>query len=252
MTSLLAAELFKLRTTRTFYGMCLAVLVVVALIVSLSASLDDFDAGDEPGVDLLGIASFAQVFALVLGILGTTTEFRHGTITPTLLAVPNRGRLLAAKAVAHILVGLLLGIVAFLFAAALGSAILETRDIDSQMSVSDLLEITAGGAVASALYAGLGVGLGAMVGNQVGALVGALAWLFVLEGLISAIPGADFVFDYGLNGLGNSLTQTTFGSDDQGGMIEAVPAGVLLAIYALTFIVNGALLLHDRDIESKT
>ena len=35
---------------------------------------------------------------LVLGLLGLTTEFRHKTITPTLLATPNRWRLLAGKA----------------------------------------------------------------------------------------------------------------------------------------------------------
>ena len=33
----------------------------------------------------------------MLGILAITSEFRHGTITPSLLVVPNRVRLVLAK-----------------------------------------------------------------------------------------------------------------------------------------------------------
>ena len=34
-------------------------------------------------------AAFMQPFVLVLGILAITSEFRHGTITPSLLVVPE-------------------------------------------------------------------------------------------------------------------------------------------------------------------
>ena len=50
-----------------------------------------------PGPDLLGIAGLSQLFTLVLGILAVSTEFRHGTITPSLLVVPDRTRLVLAK-----------------------------------------------------------------------------------------------------------------------------------------------------------
>ena len=40
-----------------------------------------------------------QAFTLLLGILAVTSEFRHGTITPSLLVVPNRTTLMLAKLV---------------------------------------------------------------------------------------------------------------------------------------------------------
>ena len=61
---------------------------------------------------MMGVAGFVQVFALMLGILAITSEFRHGTITPSLLVVPDRVRLVLGKLGASILVGLALGLVA--------------------------------------------------------------------------------------------------------------------------------------------
>ena len=60
-------------------------------------------------VDLVGIAS---LLAIILGITIVTTEFRHGTITPTLLATPGRERVLAGKAIAGVLVAILFAVLA--------------------------------------------------------------------------------------------------------------------------------------------
>jgi ABC-2 type transport system permease protein len=249
VSRLVAAELLKLRTTRTFYGVVAGALVLIAIISVAAAAAGTFGPADRPGRDLLAIGSLAQTFALVLGILAVSTEFRHGTITPSLLAVPSRTRLVAAKLVAHVLAGMLLGLAAYALCAGLVAVALSIRGIDPGLAGGDVLEMVAGGTLASGLYAALGVGLGALVRNQVGAVVGALGWGFVIEPLIQAIPGiSDTVQKYGLNGAGSGLSATEF--DPSAATLGQLPAGLLLAAYAAIFVVLGTVVLNRRDVSA--
>jgi ABC-2 type transport system permease protein len=249
VTRLVGSELFKLRTTRTFYGVVGGALALVGVIAVGAAAAGTFGPGDRPGGDLLPIASLAQTFALVLGILAVSTEFRHGTITPSLLAVPSRDRLVAAKLVAHVLTGLLLGLAAYAMCAAIVSVLLSVRGIDLGLSGSEVTKIVIGGTVAAGLFAGLGVGLGALVRNQVGAVIGALGWVFIVEPLIAVIPGiSDAVQKYGLNGAGNALSGTTF--DGSESVLGQVPGGLLLLAYTVIFVVAGTLVLRRRDVSA--
>jgi ABC-2 type transport system permease protein len=249
MSRIVAAELLKLRTTRTFYGIVAGALALIAIISVAAAAAGTFGPGDRPGRDLLSIGSLAQTFALVLGILAVSTEFRHGTITPSLLAVPSRTRLVVAKLVAHLVAGLLLGLASYALCAGLLAVVLSIRGVDLGLAGGDLLKVVAGGTLASGLYAGLGVGLGALVRNQVGAVVGALGWVFVIEPLIQAIPGiTDTVQKYGLNGVGNGLGASEL--DPSAATLGQLPAGLLLAAYAAIFVVLGAMALGRRDVSA--
>jgi ABC-2 type transport system permease protein len=242
----LSSELLKLSTTRTFLALTVSALGLVGVISTLGAALGRWKGGTVPGEDLVGIAAFGQLFALVLGLLAVTTEFRHGTITPTLLTVPSRGRVVAAKVVAHLLAGLALGLLAVLLNLALVGLILPARGIDTGTATSDALRWMAGYGAAAALFAGLGVGVGAVVRNQVAALVGALAWLFVAEGLLGLIPGVDGVLaTYGVGALSDGLTAT---GDRGSDVLAQVPAGLVLAAYVVVFAFAGAALLRRRDV----
>ena len=72
MTALIASELLKLRTTRTFFGLTGSALGLVLLITVLAGALAPFEAGDQPFADLISISTLAGFFALVLGILAIT------------------------------------------------------------------------------------------------------------------------------------------------------------------------------------
>jgi ABC-2 type transport system permease protein len=248
MSGAIRSELLKLRTTRTFFGIVIATLALIALIVGVSAAAAPYEPQDVPGLDLLSTAGLAQPFALVLGILAVSTEFRHGTITPTLLATPDRVRLMVAKLTAHGAAGVLLGIVGYGLAALLVALILPLRDVPAELSLGDGLEIALGGIACIALLAAIGVGVGAVVRNQVGAVIGGLAWLFMIEPLLSAIPTVGpRIEDYGIGGSLGALGQDSLGG---GADISQLAGGALLLGYAVLFAIAGALLLRRRDISA--
>jgi ABC-2 type transport system permease protein len=243
-----ASERLKLRTTRTFYALVASAMLATLALSTLGAALGSWTPTDTgPGEDLVGAAFFGLVFALVLGLLAVTTEFRHGTIAPTLLAVPGRTRLIAAKVAAHLLAGFVLGLAAVLLNLVVVEAILGLRGIESGTSLGEAVHWSVGLASAAALLAGVGVGVGAVIRNQVGALVGGFAWLFVVEPLLTGIPGVgDPIARFGLGGLLDGLD----GSNGQGGvdLLGQIPSGLVLGGYVLVAAALGAALLSRRDL----
>ena len=248
MTRIISAELFKMRTTRTFYALVGSALLLVLLPTIPILAFVNFAPDDDPlAVLLFFIAGLVQVFALLLGILAATNEFRHGTITPSLLVVPNRVRLMLSKLVAALLVGLVLGIVSTGLIIVLVILFGSIRDFSTG---EDKLALFIGGSLASALFAGLGVGLGALVRNQVGAIVGTLVYVFVLEpalgGVLSLVDALDEIMPkYSLGAVGNGL----MGADFEDSMaLGQLPSGLILTAYVAIFLAAGLAMVRRRDI----
>ena len=249
MTRLISSELLKLRSTRTAIALIASVVGLVVLIGLIATITADFEQDEVFTVDLLGIAGFAQVFALILGILAVTTEFRHGTITPTLVVAPDRMRLVLAKLVAHALAGLILGVLAVGLTTAIVLIGLSSRDIDTGLTNQEITEVAVGLVLATVLWAALGVGLGALVRNQVGAIVGALGWTLLVENLLTIIPTVgDWVQKYGLNGVTNALSNIE--SEVTGDVLSQAAGGALLVAYTATFVIAGTLAVRRRDVTS--
>jgi ABC-2 type transport system permease protein len=249
MTRLISSELLKLRSTRTAIALIASVVGLVVLIGLIATITADFEQDEVATVDLLGIAGFAQVFGLILGILAVTTEFRHGTITPTLVVAPDRVRLVLAKLVAHVLAGLILGVLAVGLTTAIVLITLSSRDIDTGLTSQEITEVVFGLVLATALWAALGVGLGALVRNQVGAIVGALGWALLVENLLTIIPTVgDWVQKYGLNGVTNALSNIE--SEVTGDVLSQAAGGALLVAYAAAFVIAGTLAMRRRDVTS--
>ncbi|UUY05094.1 ABC transporter permease subunit [Svornostia abyssi] len=249
MTDLVASELLKLRTTRTFFGLVGAALGLILLITVLTASLVPFDPGDTPFIDLIAVSPLAGIFALVLGILAISTEFRHGTVTPSLLTVPNRTRWAVSKLIANGVAGLLLGLAAALIPALLILLIFAVRGVDSSADAGDVVNVVLGSAVGAGLFAALGVGLGALIRNQAGAIVAALVWLFFLEGVLGVIPGLDEVIPKYGPAAAWSAVSSIDAADDQLGQLSA---GLVLAVYALLFLAAGIAMLQRRDVAANS
>jgi ABC-2 type transport system permease protein len=186
MIAQIRAELLKIRSTRTTIALILAMIALTLLITLLTGLLTHPAglAGTEDQRELLSVSSLADVFSALAGVLLVTSEYRFGTIRPTILFNPARSRVLAAKAVAGALAGIVFGVLSGAIGWAIGYAILNGRGITLVLSSGDILLLTLGGLAGAALWGAIGAGLGAIIHNQVGGVITLLAWGLVVDNLL--------------------------------------------------------------------
>jgi hypothetical protein len=240
------AELLKLRSTRTTLGLCSAMLGLVLFVVLLhGSSVSAAHISSRP--DQLRLvfgwaALLGSLFAALLGALSITGEFRHGTIRPTFLVTPRRGRVVAAKVGSSMLVGGACGLAAAAGAAGVGSAILSLRGVPIRLDGGAYALLLAGCAVAAALWAAIGVGFGAAVRQQVPTVVGICAWLLFVEqvllGDLSLLGGAGRY-------LPGELGRAASGQDP---LLAPGLAVLLLTLYAAAAAAAGWVSTTRRDV----
>ena len=186
------SELLKLRTIQTVAQLLLAAVgltLLGALVEGLPATLEEL--AEERGQrSVLGAGSSGAVFfATLAGLIAVTSEFRYGTIRPTLLFQPRRRVVLAAKLVAAALVGVLFAVLCVALAVGVGLAILAARDVEVVLTSADALALVSGSVACSLLSAMVGVAVGALIRNQVGAIVAVVAYSFAVDAvLFAAVP----------------------------------------------------------------
>jgi ABC-2 type transport system permease protein len=241
MTALVGAEFLKLRSTRTAYGFLAAIVLLTLGVVAATSANVDLRTKEDLEEALSG-ATIASALLLVLGIVATTGEHRHGTITSSLLASPDRRRLLGAKVIAYFLTGALLGLAAVLATLAVAVPWLSARDAPLDLlDAGDYLALLGEGVAVSALSGAIGVGIGAIVRNQVAAVVGTLIYLFVLEPVLGVVSSA--VAAYTIGGSQSALTAAPI--EDA---LEPLAAGLVLAGWALVLGLVGAEAEERRDV----
>ena len=247
MSAALRAELFKQRSTRTglgLFGAMLGLVLFVVLLHGFGLAAESVDSASKQLTVLFGWGQvLGALFAALLGAMSITGEIRHGTIRPTFLVNPWRGRVVAAKVWASMLIGTGFGLVAGAVAAGVGTAALRTRGIDFRLDAGDYALLVTGGAAAAALWAAIGVGLGAVVRNQVPALVGICAWLLLVENLLVGDLGD--VDDVGRL-LPGAAGKAISGQDPDTLLAPGVGL-VLLALYAAAAALAGRLATSRRD-----
>jgi ABC-2 type transport system permease protein len=160
-----------------------ALILVFTLLTGLLSHSHEL-MGKEDQRQLLSLDSVAGVFSALAGALLVTSEYRYGTIRPTVLFNPSRSRVLSAKVIAGALAGIAFGVIGEAIGWAIGYAILDGRGITVALNSSDIALLTLGGLAGVALWGAIGAGLGAIIHNQVGAVIALLAWGFVVDNLL--------------------------------------------------------------------
>jgi ABC-type transport system involved in multi-copper enzyme maturation permease subunit len=120
---------------------------------------------------------------LVIGVVGTlviTSEYSTGMIRTSLTALPQRGLLLAAKAVVLAAVAFVLGLIASLVAFFVGQAIMSSHHISTTITHLGVLRAVIGGALYLTVGALLAFGIGLLIRHTAGAVSAVVAVLFLL------------------------------------------------------------------------
>lgn len=197
MIRLIAAELFKLRTTRLYLVLLAAAAGLVVVVTSVHFLLDGGGNLQIEGAastvttdadlrSVLDVSGVAALFTLVLGATAVAGEVRHGTIARTFLLTPARPRVLLAKTAAYVLAGMVFGLVVELVAGAVAVGWLTVQGAPIPIGP----EVWAGLALvplSTGLAAGFGVGVSAIVPNQLGAVLVAVGWVMVVEQLVGGL-----------------------------------------------------------------
>lgn len=276
MIRLVRSELLKLLTTRTAWTMPLAMFLLGAVFVGITGGfmlwgkiqtpagvispVDAFDEATLARVIYTGGIQLGYLLAMVIGILAIGAEFRHKTLTGTLLAAPRRLQTLVAKAVAvAILVALnALAHVAGSFAA--GATILSAKGLPILPDPSDMLGVFARIVLVLVLWGLVGLGLGSVITNQVVALFVGVAVAWIVEPLVAF--GLGFV-DWGsgvarwfpsqatsaalsvFSGADPGATQALGGPEDP---LSWWVGSLTLLVYAVVLLGFGAAGLRRRDV----
>jgi ABC-2 type transport system permease protein len=248
MTALLRAELLKLRSTRAPVGLVATMTGLVAFAVLLHGfgiASENADSTSEQLTMVLGWGELlGALFAALLGAMSFTAEVRHGTIRPTFVVSPWRGRVVWAKVGTTILFGAGFGLVAGGIAAAAGTTALAVRGIELQPTGGDYLLLVGGSAASAALWAAIGVGVGAVLRHQVPALIGLCAWLLFVEGLVVGdVGGVSEVGRFAPGAAGAAVS----GQDPDTFLPPAAGLAVLI-LYAAAAALIGSLATERRDV----
>ena len=176
----LKSEWLKLVSVRTTWALLGSMILIEGLTAGLVTGLSDIADLRKRDVATLAIGThLAIVFMFTLGALLSTNEFRHGTANSTFVVTPKRERVIAAKLVVGLVVGIVGALLYITVNAGLGLSILSSRgvDVDADMAVNTYIGVGVG-LVLGCLF---GVALGALLRNQILTVVTGMV-LFLLAG----------------------------------------------------------------------
>jgi hypothetical protein len=249
---LIRSELRKLFTTQVWFWLLLGTFGLTAISVVATILSDGVQGNSSPRLttlegqrNLFSGSAAGSVFVCLLGIVGITAEYRHLTVTPTFLATPKRNSVIAAKLVLYALVGLLYAILSVLLLVAMALPWLHAKGIAVSFSEARIPLVLLAAVAVVAIYGIVGVGVGALIRNQIAAISVTLVYLFVVEGLLSVIPGVKEAYRYLPGGAARALTQATANDTT---LLQPWQGGLVLAGYGIVFAALASWLTLRRDV----
>ena len=255
---LLRAEWTKIRSVRsTVWTLVIFVVVCVgftALIAWLTethwygprAAARDVRAIADPVGFILGTGvGLGQLAICVLGVLIITGEYSTGVIRASLLAVPRRIPVLAAKAVVFAVLLLIVTEIVAFCSFFVGSAILHAH-IPVSLSGSGVTRAVAGAGLYLTVLGLLALAIGTMIRHTAGAISTIIGIVFVLPILTGLLPSSwgAHINAYLPEQAGTLITHT---HEQSGDLLSPWQGFGILCIWTVLALAAAAYLLERRD-----
>jgi ABC-2 type transport system permease protein len=198
---LLRSEWTKLVTVRSTLWSLLLLVILTPGLSALLTWLNDHEWAkadpsqranitDDPTSFILGTGfAFGQLTICVLGVLVMAGEYSTGSIRSSLLAVPKRTSMLAAKCAVFAFVVFVFGEIVAFPSFLIGASILHNH---APVSLGDpgVLRAVIGGGLYLAVLGLFALAIGALVRHTAGAITGVIAFVLVLAPLAQLLPGS--------------------------------------------------------------
>jgi ABC-type transport system involved in multi-copper enzyme maturation permease subunit len=261
MIASVRSEWLKLRTTAVPWVLGGIALVITALSILLifvngsttgpGSGTGTTHAGTIPHSpqelrNLVGAGLGSYIFALLLGTLCVTSEFRHKTVTTSFLVTPRRPRFVGAKLLTSAILSAVLAVVLLVATVIGGGLALAAKGGSFSDMVHQIPSVAPGMILVFALFGILGVGVGSVLTNQIAAIIVCLGWFLILEQIIVALwhGTARWV----PSGAASAASNLTRGRGADFGLFNAWQGALLMLLYGLVFAVVGSVILTRRDI----
>ena len=260
-SGVLRSEFIKLRSLRSTVGLLLAIILFgVGVSVALGLTLEDagLPAMGSAGFMLdqvtIGTVLFGQLIAGVLGVLVISGEYSSGTIQSTLIAVPTRVSVLAAKAVVLFLATTASALVALFGSWAITYPMLAVFGIEIGLGSPGVVFALIGAAVYVGLSGVLGLGIGTLLRSVAAGVATVISVILLLPIVLSVLPASSLVRNLHLLAMSKagdamaSLTDAGGGFMDlSDGFVSPAAGWLVAAVWAGVFIVLGAIRRRGRD-----
>ena len=197
----LRSEFTKIGSVRSTYW---TLLMLLAVSVGIGAAISAVVAGgwsqppppppappdiyEATQVSLAGMLVLGQLVIVVLGALALSGEYSTGMIRTSLIAMPRRIVIYAAKAVALAAVALAVSLTTAFTAFYLGQALLARSHHSATLAGPGVLRAVIGSALYLTLCGLFAFGAAAIIRNTAGTIAAMIGLLFVLPVLVNVLP----------------------------------------------------------------
>jgi ABC-2 type transport system permease protein len=206
MAGAVKAEFRKFFSTRMWWGMAIGVFLAGALFALLfalvvagsaprgapgSGAMAMPDLGNTKMVSTVYTAglSLAYLLTLVVGVMSIGSEYRHKTITSTFLSTPKRVRVMVAKVISLLGIGVFYGLVFLVGSVSVGGATIAVKGFSPFPEAGPIARALALSLLVLGLWSLLGLGAGILIPNQVAAILIAVGAAWILEPLLGVLLG---------------------------------------------------------------